>query len=113
MPTLLIAEPVPETRELLIHLAQRQGWVASAFAAIDVGPVDALLFEPLSRLGQEAREHVLHRHPSASLVAVTVAPAEAGSEHGAHHMIAQPFAPDELARVLRALLAPASRTAAA
>lgn len=111
-PTILVAEPVPETRELLIRLAGRQGWNAVGWPGIGPGDVDALLYEPLSRIGREAREHVRRHHPGAALVAITVSPAEA-TGHGADHLIAQPFAPGDVMGLLGTLLARRPRPAAA
>lgn len=106
MLTVCIAEPVPETRELLARLVTRRGdhpvlWLPHDGMGQDGDTVlDVLLFEPLSSLGREARDHVCTLHPTAIRVAVTAVHGVVPDDHGAHHVLYQPFAPDDLGRVL-------------
>jgi hypothetical protein len=101
-----IAEPVPETRELLAHLVTRRGDRPVLWLPQDgMGPeapvlVDLLLFEPLSALGRDARDHIALVHRQAVRVAVTASGVTLPDDHGAHHVLLQPFSPDDLARVL-------------
>ncbi len=101
-----IAEPVPETRELLARLVARRGDRATLWLPHDgLGPdtppaIDVLLFEPLSAVGRQALEHVRDAHGDAVRVAITVVDQTLPEDHGGHHLLVQPFAPDELSRLL-------------
>jgi len=103
-----IAEPVPETRELLARLVARRGDRAALWLPHDgLGPdhdsdIDVLLFEPLSTVGRHALLHVRERHDRAVRIAVTDAHDLLPDDHGGHHLLVQPFAPQELVRVLDA-----------
>lgn len=106
MLTVCIAEPVPETRELLARLVTRRGDAAVLWLPHDgLGPdapsgLDLLLFEPLSTLGRDALDHVRTFHEHAVRVAITGAHTVLPRDHGAHHVLVQPFAPSDLGRVI-------------
>ena len=112
MLTVCIAEPVPETRELLARLVTRRGDSPVLWLPHDgLGPdapsiVDLLLFEPLSSLGRDALDHVRRRHDHAIRVAVTVASTGLPDDHGADHVLVQPFSPRDLSRVIDGALLP-------
>jgi len=112
MLNVVIAEPVPETRELLARLVTRRGDAPALWLPHDgLGPdapsvVDLLLFEPLSALGREALAHVQAIHDHAIRVAVTVASTVLPEDHGADHVLLQPFSPKDLGRVIDAALVP-------
>jgi hypothetical protein len=113
-----IAEPVPETRELLARLVTRRGdrpvlWLPHDGLGPDApSSLDLLLFEPLSSLGRDARDYVAAIHADAIRVAVTAVQSVLPDDHGAHHVLQQPFAPDDLARVIDGAV-PARHEAAA
>jgi hypothetical protein len=101
-----IAEPVPETRELLARLVARRGDRAALWLPHDgLGPdhqaeVDVLLFEPLSAIGRQALDYVRDVYDEAVRIAVTVAHQVLPDDHGGHHLLVHPFAPQDLGRVL-------------
>lgn len=112
MLTVCIAEPVPETRELLARLVTRRGDIPVLWLPHDgLGPeapttLDLLLFEPLSSLGRDALDHMRTLHSHAVRVAVTVASTMLPDDHGADHVLVQPFSPKDLARVIDEALVP-------
>lgn len=98
-----VADPVPETRDLLARLVARRGhrtliWDGpTSLSTLPEGSLDALLFEPTSSHGRAACAAVREHHARALRIAIGAA-----SGHDGHVALDDPFTPAQLAAILDA-----------
>lgn len=62
--------------------------------------IDVLLFEPLSAVGRAALAHVRDTSHTTLRIAISDAHDAIPDDHGAHHLLVQPFAPADLRKLL-------------
>jgi hypothetical protein len=105
MAMVCIAQPVPETRELLGHLLRRLGH--TALAPGELHCADALVFESTSAECVALAHSVARRHAHTALVACSAFPVDAATLPPRAIPLTQPFSPDDLARALSGALAAA------
>ena len=106
---ILILEPEPEIRELLMHVAARLGHDAVTNAAELHGDIDAVVLEPQSSRGLARAEQIRRRFPDVPIVCTSILPPSRATRElrPVAHLV-KPFALDELERVLARALDAAS-----
>lgn len=106
--SVLVSEVDPDVRRLLVRLVERLGHQASVLQADVVVPprADVLIVDPISRTSVEHARLVRAFYPEVPVLCLNPLPDDAGFlGHGPTAFLPKPFAPEQLAAALDAVLA--------